>query len=164
MSLDPRKAFASVVCIVILGAQIAAMIPPEGLKPRQPKFWPFVNYPMYATARHAGDVFRVPELRAYPCDGGEPVTLPDTSLRIPRFEFWDLLDRVANPRPGAGGAAPDPMSDKSVRLVTRLIASAAPGRFCRAEVRQRDYVMGSEGWDPAKDPPVRTMRTWSLLP
>lgn len=164
MSLDPHKAFATVVCAGLLGAQIAAMVPPEGLVWRPPRFWPFTTYPMYATARHAGDVFRVHRLRAYPCDGGDPVVLDNASVRMPRFNFWDLLERAAHPRPRPGGALPDPADDANVLLLTRLITTQVPGSFCRAEVMEKGYVMGPAGWDPAHDLPWHPMRTWPLAP
>ena len=161
MSLDLRKAFATVVCVAVLGAQLATIIPPEGLVPRRPRFWPFTNYPMYATARHPGDVFQVHELRAYPCGGGDPVVLDHTSVRMPKFNFWDVLEQAANPPHRAGGN-PDPAEDPNLRLLTRLIATQVAGSYCTAEVRQKGYVMRAEGWDPAHDIPWHTMRAWSL--
>jgi hypothetical protein len=162
MSLDLRRAFAAIVCLGVLGAQLATIIPPEGLVPRRPRFWPFTNYPMYAAARHAGDVFRVHELRAYPCGGGDPVVLDHTDVRMPKFNFWDLLEQAADPRRAAAEKAPDPAGDANLILLTRLIATQVPGSYCVAEVREKGYLMGADGWNPAHDIPWRTMRTWSL--
>ena len=60
------KGLASVVIVVCLAAQTYAAVRPSGVR-----FYPFIDYPMYAHSRHSGETFHLRELWARTC-GARP--------------------------------------------------------------------------------------------
>jgi hypothetical protein len=144
-----RKAFAVGVIVVMLGGQTAAMIPPEGIVMRRHWYWPFVNYPMYATPRHAGDVFRVHELQITRC-GSAPETVSHRTLGMGVFRYWETLERIADQS--------DNTEDRE--LITRLVTSRVGSDACTISVRERGYVLAPAGWNPANDIPWHVVQSW----
>jgi hypothetical protein len=137
--------------VLMLGAQFAAEVPPGGLVPRSHRFWPFVNYPMYATPRYAWDVFRVPTVEVTRCDGGVEL-VPAKMLRISRIHYQETLWRILD--------APSDSSDRA--LISHLVTTRVGADACRIGIRVRGYLMGPDGWNPAMDPPERVVISWEL--
>lgn len=157
-----RKVVAIVVIVVTLGAQLYAMLPPEGRGTRPHRYWPFINYPMYAWPRHAGDFVRIDELHVVPCDGGPAETLTAAQLHILPYRFAELLERLSRSGEPNSTWPPPEMARQDRAMLTSLILRERGTRFCRAEIHEKDYVMNAEGWNPARDIPWHATASWSL--
>jgi hypothetical protein len=146
-----QKAFVVSMIVMMLGGQFAAIIPPEGAVRRSHRFWPFMNYPMYATPRHAGDVHRVPSLWVRRCNGAEEPA-PPTALGLSEYHYRETLRHIAD--------APADSPDRA--LVTHLVTAHVEADACRISIHERGYVMTRDGWNPATDIPDREVVAWEL--
>jgi hypothetical protein len=146
-----QKAFAVGVIVVILGGQLAAIVPPEGAVRRSHRFWPFMNYPMYATPRHAGDVHRVPSVWVTRCNGAEEPA-PPSALGLSDYRYREMLQHVAD--------APADTTDRA--LISHLVTARIAADACRISIHERGYVMTRDGWNPATDIPDHEVVSWEL--
>lgn len=137
--------------VLMLGGQFAAEVPPEGLVPRSHRFWPFVNYPMYATPRYAWNVVRMPTVEVTRC-GGAVELVPATALGISTIRYQEALRRILD--------APADTSDRA--LITHLVTARVGADVCRIGIRVRGYLMSPGGWNPALDPPERVATAWDV--
>ncbi|HET7599868.1 MAG TPA: hypothetical protein VFK09_06225 [Gemmatimonadales bacterium] len=103
-----RKAFAVSCIAVVLGAQAWTIVPPGGRQ--RVRHWPFLDYPMYSAAHHAGDSIQLQELRAVACDRSDTIAVPASALRIELGRYWKLLYDLSR------SAKPDALVDTLGRL------------------------------------------------
>jgi hypothetical protein len=146
-----QKAFVISVIVVMVGGQLAAIVPPEGLVRRSHRFWPFMNYPMYATPRHAGDVYRVPSVRITRCSGAEEPAPPD-ALGLSEYRYREVLRQIADARGRSSNRA----------LITHLVTARIAADACRIGIHERGYVMTRNGWNPATDIPDHEIVSWEV--
>ena len=89
-----RKAFAIVVILFVLGAQAWTMLPPGA--PARGRHWPFMDYPMYAVARHVGDSLVRYDLRVRSCEpGARAVSVSGRELRLGQSRLPQMLAMAA---------------------------------------------------------------------
>lgn len=72
----------SAFLIVVIGVQFAASF--GGIHPT--RYWPFLNYPMYCTPHHAGDVVPVYTLTGI-LENGTEIAIPDRELNLSVFQM-----------------------------------------------------------------------------
>src|SRR4051812_47053523 len=145
-----HKAFVVGVIVLMLGGQCAAIVPPEGVVRRSHRFWPFMNYPMYATPRHAGDVYRVPSVWVTRCKG-EIEPAPPNALGLSDFRYRETLWHITE--------APADSMDRA--LITHLVTTRI-GAACRISIHERGYVMTRNGWNPTTDIPEHEVASWEV--
>ena len=89
-----RKAFAIVVILFVLGVQSWTMLPPGA--PARGRHWPFMDYPMYAVARHVGDSLVRYELRVATCEpGARSASLSSRELGLGQSRLPQMLAMAA---------------------------------------------------------------------
>lgn len=149
------KALASAVIVLVLAAQLYVLLPGTPGK----WYWPFVNYPMYAAAHHAGEGFTFRELDAVPCAADAPARrLDDHALGIGIFRLRNALETATGGRPDAPRDAAEVADSR--RFLTTLARGVPGGPYCRLEVRGRTYAIGRAGLVDA-DPPPRLLAAWA---
>ena len=152
-----RRACAIVVIISVLGVQAWTMLPPGS--PPQGRYWPFMDYPMYATARRVGDSLVRYDLRVDTCEpGAEPMSTSSRDLRLGQSRLPHLLAMAARPstdRDQRPLAAAD-----TIRILVRRVEP----RVCAVQIWRQILVMTAAGmrdldrpWDLIRhytEPPV----------
>jgi hypothetical protein len=146
-----QKGLVSVVIAVCLGAQSFAVLRASGAR-----WYPFVDYPMYATSRPPGAIRRVHELWARTCD--EPARtwqVEPPALGYQHDHFLGELGSIAADRPSA------------LRYRTRLAALARTRlvpRPCALLLMERTISTTREGVDSdaLRTPRRVPLREWPM--
>lgn len=153
-----RKGLCVAIAGSILGMQLLTIAPfgPSG----RGWYWPFMNYPMYARAHYAGEVFRLYGLRAESCGPSGTVSMIGArDFGIPWFRLHYLLENSA-------GLRSDPpvtpvQADGATTVLTELLTEKFGRQYCRAGVVAWEFVVGQ--LDPSiRGTPGTPNRSWSL--
>ena len=142
-------------------------------------YWPFVDYPMYSTAKLPGDNFvehalalefaNQPENLESVSSGtgtliegemGSLVLLGAEDLGIHRFTLYRTLDQIAQ-----GVETPDESDQdwikEEVHFLSRLIAHQVTTTEIGVHLLEREYRVGPKGLENT-DPPWRGVLRWKL--
>lgn len=125
------------------------------LRPRGARWWPFVDYPMYARSASAGEVLRLRELRARSCDD-PPRAWRVEARRLGEQEsrFNHELSVIAADRPSAA---------RHRARFARVAAAQLTRRPCALQIWERTVRIGVEGADDALRAPRWTpLREWRV--
>jgi hypothetical protein len=118
------KFVASGVCAAILGLQLWVSFPVS--KELRAWYWPFLPYPMYATARERDDYFLAPELRVARCGSASF----ETVLRADQLGTSTQKLNIALVHTAKAPTAP--ASTRTEARLSGAIEAQFPGRFCAA--------------------------------
>lgn len=155
-----RKAFAIAVIVVVLGAQLRAIVPPTFGS----WYWPFMDYPMYRQARHRNEAFRLLDLDVVPCTSGKPArSLRASEIGIPPFRYRHTLAVVADrERP-----LPPPLAKaEAARLLDAAVRPLASEGYCEARVVEQTFLNDLErsGIPDSASRPIHTWRIGTIAP
>lgn len=130
--MTPLRAL-SVTCLLActLGFQAVVALPPNGGS----WWWPFLDYPMYASPRSADEEITFRRLEGVPCDDGPPVVMTNESFGIRWHTFDDFLDRVVRGRDEEGSSA-----QAELRALAR---EKHDGSICLLRIHQRSVRLGA---------------------
>jgi hypothetical protein len=133
-----RKAFATLVILFVLGVQAWTILPPGA--PARSRHWPFMDYPMYAVARHVGDSLVRYDLRVHPCEpGARAVSVSGRELRLGQSRLPQMLEmaaRESTERDERPLAAAD-----TIRILVRRVKPQA----CSFQIWRQVLVMTAVG-------------------
>ena len=153
------KVIACCVIAFVLGVQVWIIVP------RQPKYrmwyWPFVNYPMFSSARYPGDGVDFWILHGVECSGKESTReLKHADLHIRTFNFFATL------RNAAKIANKDPQERQvalhAQQLLSRMLNKYFPGEFCSAQVWRRSAILDYR-IDTRELPEPELVTQWSVI-
>lgn len=146
------KVLAATFCAAVLSGQAFAILRTGRGDPA--RYWPFLNYPMYAPAHLRGEQIREAKLVVVPCDSAAArLTRTFAELHLPQYRFRELLVRGATAPPAAAALAAE-------RLRQQL-RYHEPRATCRMEIQVKSYTIGRNGLE-LPGSPWRVARTWSL--
>lgn len=154
-ALGPRKWFAGAVSALILGFQVLAIQP--GGRFAGTWYWPFTNYPMYASAHHEGDIVTVRRLVGVSCGSAETRELTYRDLRALSDWFKFQLDRIAS----GGGADGDRKRRRGVAAITERVRLYLAGEVCQVELWQKAMRLSRDLSGAASVPSVLVHR-WTV--
>lgn len=118
----------------VLAAQLYGMV-----RPSRGRWYPFINYPMYARSSHAGKAYRTRQLRAGSCDARTHTAI--VSPPAIGYRPYPLRDRIAAIAAGGGRAAQ--YRDQVARAVARHVRP----RPCAVSIWQRTLTLTPAGVD-----------------
>ena len=147
------KAFASLVIAACLGMQLYVIARPSGHL-----WWPFLDYPMYASAALPGQVYRLRELRAVACDGsGRRWKIRARTIAHQEGRLARTLSSIVNDGPLA--------ARYRARLGRMTTANVTP-RPCALEVWERAVAVNAEGVDEnaLRVPRWQRVHEWLIAP
>jgi hypothetical protein len=148
------KPVAAGICAAILGAQLWVSFPIS--KELRAWYWPFLPYPMYATAHERGDVLFLPQLRVATC--GSPrydkvLTAADVGVSAEQLKL--ALVYIAR-------APHAPRADRASKSLSDAIEAQHPGRYCKASAWLRVVSVSDTSTHHAYAA-TRFAAEWSLL-
>lgn len=155
-----RKTFAIAVIVIVLGAQLRAIVPPTFGS----WYWPFMDYAMYRQARYRNEAFRLLDLDVVPCAPGQrPRSLRAVDVGIPPFRYRYALAVVADrERP----LPPPRARADAARLLDAGVRPLASQGYCEARVVEQTYLNDLErsGIPDSASRPIHTWRIGSIAP
>jgi hypothetical protein len=149
----PLPKFVAVsVCAVVLGAQLAVSSP---LVSDRSWYWPFLPYPMYATAHARTDTIAVPQLRASECGTAKPeMVVSAETLGVPLHQLTSLVSTIAR-RPASE------VADSAKSRLSRAIEAQYPARYCEMSAWVRTVrVSDPSTYDLGN--PMRRASVWNV--
>jgi len=147
------KVVATAAIIGILGAQSAIGSP--AFLSRYGWNWPFLAYPIYATAHARTDSLVVAELRVSECGRAMATTvMPPESLGTPLYQLPNLMIAIAR-APGSDAAR------DAMRKVSRVVDAEFPGRYCSASAWVRTVFVADTA-TYALDAPMHRAAEWPI--
>ena len=126
-----HKGLAVAVIVGVLAVQGYVLLPGTPTY-----YWPFTDYPMYATAHHVGEAVQLQRLRAERCDG-RVEDAPAHRLPMPRYRYWTMLHSITTGRPEAAA-----QRDSLEHVLHRMLGE----RPCRIVVVERRWVLEPDGY------------------
>jgi hypothetical protein len=139
-------------CATVLGLQAFTAF--RGGSADDARYWPFLNYPMYAPAHQRGERILKTRLLVAPCDSPSvrsPRSFSD--LHLPQYRFQETLLRAATGPPAVAAR-------RAEQLRTQL-AQYESSRSCRMEIEIQSFTIGPNGLE-LPGSPWRVARAWTL--
>lgn len=128
------KALASIVITVCLASQTYAIV-----RPSDPRFYPFLSYPMYSSSRGPGETIVVRDLWARTCDDGGPSWKIDPrDLGYQDIHSIGEFSAIARGRPAS-------LAERT--RLSALARSRLTPRPCVLELRERAVPTTRDGVD-----------------
>jgi hypothetical protein len=150
--MNRRERLAAGFCAAVLGLQAFTAF--RATHGDEVRYWPFLNYPMYAPSHQRGEQIVEVKLLVTPCDSPlvkTPRTFAD--LHLPQYRFRETLVRAASAPPAAAG--------KRAELLRKQLEQYEPRRLCRLELPGSSWQVG-RAWilSDSTASPVGPLDTW----
>lgn len=150
----PRRGAKARAALVVAG--VLALQGYVVARPRAARWYPFVDYPMYARSAREGEVLRLRELRARTCEAA-PRTWRVTAWQVGEQEsrFHRELSLIAAGRPGAR---------RHRARLSRTVAARPGPRPCALQLWERAVVLEADGADARalRVPRWTPLREWRV--
>jgi hypothetical protein len=150
--MNQGKILASAFCASIVGMQAFVAFRPAHND--DVRFWPFLNYPMYAASHVQGEHILQARLFVTRCDAPampEPRVFSD--VHLPQYRFNETVVRAA--------VAPLSGAQRRADLLRTQLQQYEPSLPCRMEVHLKTYTIGPNGLE-LPGSPWRLARGWIL--
>jgi hypothetical protein len=146
------KVLAAGFCAIVLGLQAFAAF--QRADADDVRYWPFLNYPMYAPSHQRGEQILKPRLFVAPCDS--PTVRASRSfsdLHLPQYRFQETLLRAAT--------GPPAVARRRAEQLRTQLSRYGSSRSCRMEIEIQSFTIGPNGLE-LPGSPWRLARAWTL--